>query len=136
MAVPTGYILMRDSLITVNAVQYANQVRKARLVPDQKVQTYKTLVPDGIIQDAEQSAWTLELEGLQINATGGLAKALRTANGTVIPVIIQPKVGTGQDIATVNVLVLDIPFGGEQGEFMTIDISFPCTGNPTYSVAP
>jgi hypothetical protein len=126
---------MRDAVVTVNAVQYANQVRKARLVPDQKVQTYKTLVPDGVVQDAEQSAWTLELEGLQINATGGLAKALRTASGTVIPVIVQPKSGTGQDTATVNVLVLDIPFGGEQGEFMTIDVAFPCTGAPTYGTA-
>lgn len=135
MAVPTGYIVMRDAVITINAIEYANQVRKARLVPDQQVQTYKTLVPDGVIQDVDQSAWTLELEGLQINSTGGLAKALRTAAGTVVTAIIQPKAGTGQDIATVSVLITDIPFGGEQGEFLTMDVSFPCNGKPVYSTA-
>jgi hypothetical protein len=135
MAVPTGYIVMKDASIKVDDIEYANQVRKARLVPDQQTQTYKTLVPDGVIQDTDQAVWTLELEGLQINATGGLAKALRTAAGTVIEVIVQPKVGTGQDIATVNVLVPAIPFGGEQGEFLVMDLSIPVVGQPVLSTA-
>jgi hypothetical protein len=135
MAVPTGMIVMKDALVTINAVEYANQVRKARLVPDQNVSTYKTLVPDGVVQDVDQSVWTFELEGLQINATAGLAKALRTAAGTAVTCIIQPKTGTGQDLATFTALIKDIPFGGEQGEFMTIDVSFPVNGKPVYSVA-
>jgi len=135
MAVPTGYIVMKDASIKIDDIEYANQVRKARLVPDQQTQTYKTLVPDGIIQDTDQAVWTLELEGLQINATGGLAKALRTAAGTVVEAIIQPKVGTGQDLATVNILVPAIPFGGEQGEFLVMDLSIPVVGQPVLTVA-
>jgi len=135
MAIPVGYIVMRDALVTINAIEYANQVKKARLVPDQNVQTYKTLVPDGVVQDVDQAAWTFELEGLQINSTGGLAKALRTAAGTVVTCIIQPKTGTGQDLATFSALIMDIPFGGEQGEFNVIDVSFPVNGKPVYSTA-
>ena len=135
MAVPTGMFVMRDALVTINAVEYANQVRKARFVPDQNVTTYKTLVPDGVVQDVDQATWTLELEGLQINATGGLAKALRTAANTVVTCIVQPKTGTGQDVATASVLIKEIPFGGEQGDYMTIDVAFPVQGKPAFSLA-
>lgn len=136
MPAPTGYIVMKDSSIKVNAIEYANQCRKARFVPDQTTQSYKTLVPDGAVQDTDNAVWTLELTGLQINATGGLAKALRTAVNTVVPVVVTPKIGTGQDVATCSVLVPEIPFGGEQGEFMEIDITLPCVGKPVLSLAP
>jgi hypothetical protein len=136
MPAATGALVMKDASIKINAIEYANQVRKARFVPDQSTQTYKTLVPDGSLQDVDNAVWTLELEGLQINATGGLAKALRTAAGTSVAAIVQPKLGTGQDIATCTILVPEIPFGGEQGEYMTIDLSIPCVGKPVLSVAP
>jgi hypothetical protein len=136
MPAATGYIVMKDASVKINAIEYANQVRKARFVPDQSVQSYRTLVPDGAIQDTDNAVWTLELEGLQINATGGLAKALRTAINTVVVAIVQPKTGTGQDIATCSILVPAIPFGGEQGEFMEIDLTIPCVGAPVMSVAP
>jgi hypothetical protein len=126
---------MRDSLVTVDGDEFANQVRKARLVPDVNIQTYKTLVPDGTVQDKDNATWNLELEGLQINETGGLAKALRDAVGTVLAVTIQPKTGTGKAKATIDVLIIEIPFGGEQGEYMTIDVTLPCQGAPVYAVS-
>jgi hypothetical protein len=135
MAPPTGAIVMRDSLVTVDGDEFANQVRKARLVPDVNIQTYKTLVPDGTVQDKDNATWNLELEGLQINETGGLAKALRDAVGTVLAVTIQPKTGTGKAKATIDVLIIEIPFGGEQGEYLTIDVTLPCQGAPVYAVS-
>ena len=135
MAVPTGAIVMRDSLVTIDGDEFANNVRKARFVPDTNVQTYKTLVPDGVVQDMDNPVWTLELEGLQINATGGMARAIRDAVGTVVSVVVQPKTGTGQKKMTADVLILPIPFGGEQGSYMDIDVSFPVQGQPVESSA-
>ena len=53
MPAPTGALVLCDSLFTVDGTDYANQVRKVRLVPDQSIQTYRTLVPDGAVQDVD-----------------------------------------------------------------------------------
>lgn len=135
MAVPTGAYVMRNSLVTIDGDEMANQCRKARFVPDVSIQTYKTLVPDGVVVDKDNAVWTLELEGLQINETGGLGKALRDAVGTVVSVIVQPKSGAAQAKCTADVLIVEIPFGGEQGEFLTVDVSFPVQGQPVFAVS-
>lgn len=128
-------IVMKNALVTVDTVEFANQVRKARLVPTQNIQTYRTLVPDGAQQDVDSATWVLELAGLQINHTGGLADALRDGDGLELDVILQPKVGTGQPKMTFVILGMQVPFGGETGTYMEIDMSFPVIGAPTPGVA-
>lgn len=135
MPPPTGAHVYRNALVTVATVEYANQVRIARLVPDTPIQTYRTLVPDGAVQDVDSPVWTLELTGLQINTTGGLAKALRTATpGSELAVVLTPHDDTGEDSAAFTVLALPPPFGGEQGAFGTIEMVLPVLGQPTFSV--
>ena len=51
MPAATGAMVFKDGVITIDGVQYTNQLRKARLVPAQNIQTYPTLVPDGFGQD-------------------------------------------------------------------------------------
>lgn len=135
MTVYTGAFVLRNAVITINSIDYTNQCRKARLVPDTNVQTYKTLIPDGTIVDADIAVWTFEVEGVQGNAAGGLAKALRDAQGTVLTAIIQPQAGSSKPTASFSFLVLAVPFGGEQGVFMDFDASFPVQGVPTFGTS-
>ncbi len=135
MPAPTGALVFKDTLITVDGVDYANQKNKSRLVPDQPIQTYRTLVPDGVVQDVDSVVWTWEIAGLQINSPGGLAKALRTASGNQIAVVLQPKTGVGQDKATFTALALMPEFGGEQGAYMVIDLSLPVIGGVTFGTS-
>lgn len=137
MAAPTGAFVLKDSSLTIATIEYANQCTKARLVADTPIQTIRTLVPDGQISDVDSALWTFELSFLQINATGGLAKALRAAApGTQMAVVFTPKTGTGQDKATFTMVALPPPFGGDQGQFMISEMTFAVVGAPVFSVVP
>jgi len=133
MAAPTGAFVAKNATLTIAAVAYANQVRVARLVPEADIQTYRTLVPDGIVQDVDSASWTLELTGLQINKDGGLAKALRAMTpGDTVAVVLAPQVGEGQS-AAFSVMAVPVPFGGEQGSFATMELVLPVIGQPVYT---
>lgn len=134
MAAPTGAHVYRKAKVTLATVEYANQARIARLNPDVPIQTYRTLVPDGAVQDVDSPVWTFELTGLQINTTGGLAHALRTAEvGSTMAVVLAPHDADGEDEAAFNILVIPPPFGGEQGSFGTMEMVFPVIGQPVFT---
>lgn len=136
MPATTGAMVYRDALITVDGIDYANQLRKAILVPDQPIQSYKTLVPDGAVQDTDSEMWTFEIEGLQINIAGGLAFYLRgLATGTQIACVLQPKTGVGLPKATFTAVALKPPFGGEQGAFLTKALVMPVIGVPAFGTS-
>lgn len=127
--------VVRNAVITIDDVVYGNQTTKARLVPDTPIQTLRTLVPDGVVQDVDSTVWTCEISGVESRKTGGLAKALDDANGTQIEVVIQPKAGTGEDTATVTIVALPVTFGAEQGEWRLFEASFPVVGQPVFGTA-
>lgn len=132
MPAPTGAQVYRDAYISVDGVDYANQLNKARLVPDQPIQTFRTLVPDGVVQDVDSVIWTLEVTGLQINIAGGLAAYLRTNSGLSIAWVLRPKTGVAVPQATFNAIALMPEFGGEQGAFLPIDLTLPVIGGVTF----
>lgn len=132
MAAPTGAFVLKDAVVTIDDVEYANQCHTAEITPDQNVQTYRTLVPDGVVSDVDSPVWSFNIEGLQVNAAGGLAKALRDAVGTNVDVILAPQSGTGKAKATFTILVLAVGFGGEQGTFGTIEVTLPVIGQPVF----
>lgn len=133
MAAPVGAYVLRDCVVTIDGTDYANQATKARLVPDTPIQTLRTLVPDGIVQDVDSSVWTFELAGIQdwVNAQG-LADALNDAAGTTVTVVLVPRTGSGQPQATFDVVATPVPFGGEQGQFATFDVTIPVIGQPVF----
>lgn len=134
MPAAAGAFVVKNALVTIDSVEYANQVRIARLRPDQPIQTYRTLVPDGAQQDVDSATWTFELTGLQINETGGLAKALRAFDvGEQVSVVLAPNNETGDDKATFTIVALKPPFGGEQGNYAEMEMVFPVVGEPTFS---
>lgn len=134
MPAPIGAHVFKNATVTVDSVAYANQCNRARLVPDTPIQTFRTLVPDGIVQDVDSTSWTLELAGLQIWASGGLAQALNDAAGTQVEVVIEPVAG-GSESATCTIIALPLPFGGDQGQFRTFEASFPVVGEPEFEPA-
>lgn len=135
MPAPTNTVIFKNALVTIDEVEYANQVTKARLVPDTPIQTVRTLVPDGVVQDVDSTVWTFELTGLQINKAGGLAKALRDAAGTEIEVVLQPEAGFSQPTATFTVLALPSQFGGEQGSHLMTELELPVVGAPVFGTS-
>lgn len=133
MSVATGAFVMKNAVVTVDSVAYANQCSKAMLTPDVPTQTYRTLVPDGSVSDVDSAAWTFELTGLQINSSGGLAKALRDATvGDLLDVTLAPVNTSGEAQATFQIRAMPVPFGGEQGKFAEIDVTFAVNGQPTF----
>lgn len=136
MPAATGYIgVLRDSLIEIGATDYANQMTRARLVPEVPTQTIRTLVPDGAITDVDSAAWTFEIAGIQKFATGGLAKALNDAEpGDILAVTWQPKKDVvGQPEYTFNVVAKPVPVGGDQGAFGTFEAVLEVVGSPVES---
>lgn len=136
MSAPAGAYVLRNASITIEGTSYANQLTKARLVPETPMQTVRTLVPDGVVQDVDSTVWTLELAGIQDwkNAQG-LADALNDFAGTDIDVVLQPKPGTGERTATFIAVAMPVEFGGEQGSFATFETSLPVKGAPTWGTA-
>lgn len=135
MPAPTGARVFRDALITVDGTDYANQLTKARLVPDQPEQTMRTLVPDGVVSDVDSVVWTLEITGLQIDIAGGLAAYLRTNNGLNLAWVLQVKTGAGMPKATFTATAKMPEFGGEQGAFLPIDLTMPVVGAPVFALS-
>lgn len=136
MAPAVGAHVYKNALVTIDGDEYANQVTKARLVPDVPIQTVRTLVPDGVVQDVDSAVWTFELSGLQINVATGLATALRdAAPGTELDVVLQPKVGFSQPTASFTVMAVPAPFGGDQGAFLQMEMVLPVVGQPVFGTS-
>jgi hypothetical protein len=135
MAAPTGAYVLKDCMVKFAAVDYANQVQKMRLVPNVTRETFKTLVPDGVVNDVT-TTWELELMGVQDWESGGLAAYLNTNAGAIISCTVAPKKGTGKQQAVVSVVCQPVEFGGEQGSFNTFDVTLGCNGVPVFSAQP
>jgi hypothetical protein len=133
MAAVSGVYVMRDAVVTLNAIEYANQCVKVQFVPDVPIQSQRTLVPDGTVQDVDSAIWTVEMTILQKNDAGGLAKALRDAEpGEEVDITFAPKAGTGNAKADATVKMLPVAFGGEQGGFNNLELVLPVVGAPTF----
>lgn len=133
MAAPAGAFVMRNSLVTIDTVEYANQTNVARLTPEQETLTWRGLVPDAIVQDVDSPVWTFALSGIQDHTTAvGLARYLTDNQGTQIDVVLEPKAPTGVSAAFTAVAVAT-EFGGEQGAFAVIEVELPVIGQPVFT---
>jgi hypothetical protein len=136
MTAVTGAYVYKDALITIESVDYANQLSKALLTPDTPVQTYRTLVPDGTVTDVDSPIWTFEVSALQINTSNGLAYVLRNASpGDQLDVVLVPKKGSGNPQASFTIVAMPVDFGGEQGAWQTFERVFGVIGSPVFGTA-
>ncbi len=128
--------VLKNSLITVNGTDYANQLTRSRLTPDTPSQQLRTLVPDGTITDTDSASWVWEIAGIQKYATGGLAKLLNDATpGDLLTVVWQPrKAITGQPNNSFTVVAKPVTVGGDQGAFATFEAVLEVVGSPTFGI--
>lgn len=133
MAAMSGQIgVMKNSLVSFAGTDYANQLTRARLVPEAPSSTLRTLVPDGAITDVDSAVWTFEIAGLQKHATGGLAAVLNAATpGDLLAVIFEPaKAVTTQPHYVFTVVAKPVPAGGDQGGQAVFEIVLDVIGQP------
>lgn len=121
--------VIKNALVTIDEVEFKDQVTKARLVPDTPTQTLRT-VGGSVIKDTDTTAWTLELSGVQDYGAGGLAAKLLAESGNQVEAVIQPKSGTGQDEFTVTFVAAPVDMGGEAGQFRTFEATFEVVDQP------
>lgn len=132
MAPPTGAFVMRNAVVTIDTVAYANQSSTARLTPEAETQTWRGLVPDAIVQDVDTPVWTFNLSAIQdYTVAVGLARYLTDNHGNQIDVTLEPKAGGVSAAFTAVAVACD--FGGEQGQFATIEVELPVIGQPVFT---
>lgn len=125
--------VIKNGSLKIGATQYADIATKSRLVPEQSIQTLRTLVPAGVVQDVDTPVWTYELTaGQDYTATTGLATIINTAAlaGDTLDLVIAAKAGDRNATFTVQAVAVD--FGGEQGAWNTFDATFPVVGQPVF----
>ncbi len=133
MPAVTGHIgVLKSSEVLINGTDYANQLTRARLVPETPSQSLRTLVPDGTITDTDSASWTFEIAGIQKHATGGLAALLNAAEaGEILEVEWEPRKGVvGQPHYVFEVVAKAVPIGGDQGAFGTFEVTLDVVGAP------
>src|ERR1044072_2079648 len=133
MAAVTGHIgVLKNSLVEFETVDHANELTRARLVPDTPSSTLRTLVPDGALTDVDSAAWTFELAGVQKHKTGGLAAVLNAATpGDLLDVEFEPvKAVSGQPHYEFQVVAKPVPIGGDQGAQGLFEIVLEVVGSP------
>lgn len=131
-----GAFVMRNASATFDTTEYKSQLTKAELVPSTETQQLKTLDPNTTHSDVDSASWTFDISGVQDwQVAQGLADFLHDNHGQVVEVVLQPKAGTGQRIATFDVICMSPNFGGSQGEWALMELSLPVDGVPAFSVS-
>lgn len=128
-----GYVIKNASVKVgpdvPGLVQYANQLDTAMLTPEQATQTKKTLVPDGTLQDVDNSVWSLTLAGIQDYVAGqGIARFFFDHEGEEFAFEVEPKAG-GVKMSGIAVAKAP-PFGGETGNWAEFSLELPVVGKP------
>lgn len=125
--------VFKRPIVTIESVNYSDQLSKARLVPDTPVQTMRTF--GGVDQDTDITSWTLELAGHQDRGTGGLGDALddAIAAGGTLTLEIVAAAGTGKDKAVCEIVPVPLEFGGEAGAWKAFEQTFAVVDQPVFS---
>lgn len=131
-----GAFVMRNASTTFDTTEYKSQLTKSELVPSAETSQLKTLDPNTIYSDVDSNTWVFEIAGVQDwEVSVGLADFLHANHGEVVEVVLQPRPGTGQRIATFSVIAMSPPFGGSQGEWALMELSLPVDGVPAFTVS-
>lgn len=132
MGYSRAVVIRNPASVTLDDVEMKAQISKARLVPDTPTQTMRTW--GGVDKDRDSTSWTLELSGHQDRGAGSLGAALDAAiaAGDNVEIVIQPRAGTGQDVATCTFVPVPIEFGGEAGEWKAFEQTFEVIDSPVF----
>lgn len=130
-----GAFVMRNISATFDTTQFAEHLSKAELEPEVEVAQLK-LLGGNTVSDVDEASWMFNIAGVQDwKVSQGLADFLNTNHGQEIDVVLQPRLGAGERVATFKCIGRTVKFGGEQGNFNLMEVSLPVVGKPTYSTA-
>ena len=134
MAVPTARTgVIRNVKLTISTYDFEATIRKARLVPETNKTVYRTCVPEGVVVDVDNPAWTLELEGMQDHAEAlGLCRLLTDHHGEELDCVLAPRNEDGYREATFTVMAEAVPFGDEEGAFASFEAALGLVGQPVW----
>lgn len=134
MAAP-GAFIMRNAATTFNSTAYNQQLTKAELVPDVTVEQLK-LLDGGTVSDVDTPSWVFAIAGVQDwKVSQGLADFLNANHGLKVTVVLQPRPGVGQRIATFDCIAISQNFGGEQGSWALFETELPVIDQPVFTVS-
>lgn len=129
-----GAFVMRNASATFDTTEYNQQLTKAELTPSTETAQLKTLDPQTTHSDVDSASWTFDIAGVQDWVVAqGLADFLYANHGQVAEVVLQPRPGAGQRIATFDVVCMSPNFGGTQGEWALMELSLPVDGAPVFT---
>lgn len=127
---------MRNASAKFDTTEYGTStLSKAELVPSTETSQLKT-IGGTTHSDVDSPSWTFDIAGVQDWVVSqGLADFLHANHGQVVEVVLQPKAGSGQRIATFNVVCMAPKFGGSQGDWALMELSLPVDGVPAFTVS-
>lgn len=136
MAYSNAHVLKNFDSIEVDGVEMKSQIWKIELTPDQPVQVQRAF-DGGVNVDTDTPSWTAAITCFNSRKAGAFVKALDTARaaGDTVDIVVQPKAGTGQDVATFTVTPVAVGFGGEIGSWHQAEIELPVVDQPVFSAA-
>ena len=124
----------RNALLKLGGTTFTNQAWVSLIDPDTPDEQRRTLVPDGAVSDVDSPTWILKLTGFQDHEPGGLADFLWDNAGLTVTFEHCPEVGSGKAKFTGSLVCKHPPIGGEQGEWMQMEIELPVQGTPVKGV--
>lgn len=127
-------VMMKNALVTIDGTEYHGEYTTALLTPTQNIVQELTLEPGYVLTDVDDATWTFQLAGPQ-NWVDGVSAYLNTHKGESVEIVLQPKKGSGQAMATFSVIALGGAFGGARGAFASYDLTMPVEGEPVFEIA-
>jgi hypothetical protein len=126
--------VVKNAIVTFDGDAFAAQLKMAKLIPEASTQSYPVLVPAGNKTDVSSPVWKFSIEGLQDHTTAtGLAAYLTANHGTVVECTLAPFTGTGEKLATFDVVLVAVDFGGTTGEFADFSVELGVVGQPVFT---
>lgn len=127
-------LILKDCLVTIDAVEYQGSVSKVVFTPSGGVSTWKGLTPSAVHTAAQTPTWTADLSGIQDwDTEGSLAMRLFEGEGETVDMTFAPVLGGGTWAA--SVILTSGAIGGAVDEWGEQDVSLGMNGRPTFTPA-
>lgn len=127
-------LFMRDSILTIEADDFAAEVSSVKFVPSTQTQTWQGLKPDAVHTAQSTATWTLEITLAQdLSTADSLARYLFDNEGLTKPVVFRPKAG-GMGLSA-DVVIAPGAIGGDVNAFASASVSLGVKGRPALVAA-
>lgn len=132
-------LLLKDVVLSLDAdaggvgtpVDFAVELTQVEFTPSASQQTLRTLSPDGVYTETSQATWTCTLGYVQDwDATTSLSRFLFDNEGKEVPVIFEPRSGTGTRWSA-TLVITPGAIGGQVDAWAQTSVTLGVKGRPT-----